>query len=333
MMTSMRPSARFGSAIVGTGHYVPERVLTNEDLMRWMDTSDEWITARTGVKERRLAAEDENAGTMALAASRLALADAGITAADLDLIIVCTVTPEAALPSTACLLQHRLGIASTGIPAFDLSAACSGFLYGLATAHAHMQVGRLNHVLLVGVDLVSRLTDYTSRSTSILFGDGAGAVVLRRTEGGERGVLYTKLCADGSGHVLIHATGPWGTGPGGGTAGFMKMDGPKVYKLAVTRMGEAIEDALKACGLSVAEVDMLIPHQANRRIIDSVAHKLGLGADRVFINIDRVGNTSAASIPIAYDQCRRAGRIQPNDLVVMAAFGAGLTWGSAVVRA
>jgi 3-oxoacyl-[acyl-carrier-protein] synthase III len=333
MMTSMRPSSRFGSAIVGTGHYVPERVLTNEDLTRWMDTSDEWITARTGVKERRLAAEEENSGTMSLAASRLALADAGITAADLDLIIVCTVTPEAALPSNACLLQHRLGIAHKGIPAFDLSAACSGFLYGLATAHAHMQTDRLDHVLLVGVDLVSRLTDYTSRSTSILFGDGAGAAVLRRTEGAERGVLYTRLRADGSGHELIHATGPWGTGPGGGAAGFIQMDGPKVYKLAVTRMGEVIEDALRACGLSVAEVDMLIPHQANRRIIDSVAHKLGLGSDRVFINIDRLGNTSAASIPIAYDQCRRAGRIQPNDVVVMAAFGAGLTWGSAVVRA
>jgi 3-oxoacyl-[acyl-carrier-protein] synthase-3 len=333
MMTSMRPGARCGSAIVGTGHYVPERVLTNEDLTRWMDTSDEWITARTGVKERRLAAEEENSGTMALAAARLALADAGISAAELDLIIVCTVTPEAALPSTACLLQHRLGIAPKGIPAFDLSAACSGFLYGLATAHAHIQVSGFDHVLVVGVDLVSRLTDYTSRSTSILFGDGAGAAVLRRTEGGARGVLYTRLCADGGGGDLIRATGPWGAGPGGGAAGFIQMDGPKVYKLAVTRMGEVIEDALKACGLSVAEVDMLIPHQANRRIIDSVAHKLGLGGDRVFINIDRLGNTSAASIPIAYDQCRRAGRIQPNDLVVMAAFGAGLTWGSAVVRA
>jgi 3-oxoacyl-[acyl-carrier-protein] synthase-3 len=333
MMSAMRQSPRCGPAIVGTGHYVPQRVLTNEDLTRWMDTSDEWITARTGVKERRLAAEDENSGTMALAASRLALADAGITAADLDLIIVCTVTPEAALPSNACLLQHRLGIAHKGIPAFDLSAACSGFLYGLSTACAHMLLDRLDHVLLVGVDLVSRLTDYTSRSTCILFGDGAGAVVLRRAAGDERGVLYTRLCADGSGHQLIHATGPWGTGPGGGTAGFMKMDGPKVYKLAVTRMGEVIEDALRACGLSVADVDMLIPHQANRRIIDSVAQKLGLGNDRVFINIDRLGNTSAASIPIAYDQCRRAGRIQPNDVVVMAAFGAGLTWGSAVLRA
>src|SRR5215469_16997621 len=250
MMTSMSQSPRCGPAIIGTGHYVPQRVLTNADLTRWMDTSDEWITARTGVKERRLAAEDEHSGTMALAASRLALADAGITAADLDLIIVCTVTPEAALPSNACLLQHRLGIAHKGIPSFDVSAACSGFLYGLSTACAHMLLDRHDHVLLVGVDLVSRLTDYTSRSTCILFGDGAGAVVLRRNEGGERGVLYTKLRADGSGHELIHATGPWGSGPGGGTAGFMKMDGPKVYKLAVTRMGEVIEDGLKACGLS-----------------------------------------------------------------------------------
>ena len=196
-----------------------------------------------------------------------------------------------------------------------------------------VKVSGFDHVLVVGVDLVSRLTDYTRRSTSILFGDGAGAAVLRRTEGGARGVLYTRLCADGGGGELIHATGPWGSGPGGGSAGFIQMDGPKVYKLAVTRMGEVIEDALKACGLSVADVDMLVPHQANRRIIESVAHKLGLGGDRVFINIDRVGNTSAASIPIAYDQCRRAGRIQPNDLVVMAAFGAGLTWGSAVIRA
>jgi 3-oxoacyl-[acyl-carrier-protein] synthase-3 len=329
--------ARFGAVVVGTGHYVPLRVRSNDDVARLAGTDNAWITARTGIRERRVAEDTENSGTMAYEASWRALADAGVAARDLDLIIVCTVTPEMAVPSTACLLQERLGVAAQEVPAFDLAAACSGFVYGLATAHAHMQLGETRHVLVVGVDTLSRMTDCSDRATAALLADGAGAVVLRRSDDPSRGILFTHVGADGSGHELLYAPGglnrprsPADETPG--SAYYLRMDGPRVFKLAVNRMAHLVEEAAAVLGCSVSDFDLLIPHQANRRILDAVGDRLGLAPERVYSNIDRYGNTSAASIPIAYDEARKQGRVRPGGLVVMVAFGAGLTWGSAVIR-
>jgi 3-oxoacyl-[acyl-carrier-protein] synthase-3 len=327
---------RYGSVIAGTGHSVPQRVLTNDDLTRMVDTSDEWITTRTGVKQRRIVADDENSGTLALEASRRALADARVDPSELDLIIVCTFTPEMALPSTACMLQSHLGITTKPIPAFDLSAACSGFLYGLATAHAHMQLGQYRHILVVGVETLSRMTDYTQRTTSILFGDGAGAAVLRRSDPAENNLLYTRLWGDGNGHHLIYAPGT--LNPSAckdrppGVDNYIRMDGPKVFKQAVIRMQEMVDDALTTTGLSLDDITLLVPHQANQRIIESVIDKVKFPRERVYMNIDRFGNTSAASIPIAYDEAVRSGRLHTGDIVLCIAFGAGLTWACAVVQ-
>ena len=337
----MNPSSlfvpRIGTAIAGTGHYVPKRVLTNDDLSRMCDTNDAWITSRTGIKERHIAEESENSGTMAYEAARRAIADAGIDARQIDLIIVSTVTPEMIVPSTACLLQHRLGLSEKGIPAYDLGAACSGFLYGLAAAHAHMQVAEAEYILLVGVDTLSRFTDYTDRSMAVLFGDGAGAVVLKRTTPENNAVLFTKLGADGSGRDMIWVPGglnkPRTAKPGPpGSDYFMKMDGSKVFKMAVTRMQQLIEEALTVCGMAPEDVALVVPHQANRRILDTVADKVCLPRSKMYLNIDRFGNTSAASIPIAYDEVRRRGLVPPGGVLMMLAFGAGLTWGSAVIR-
>jgi 3-oxoacyl-[acyl-carrier-protein] synthase-3 len=309
----------------------------NDEVARECGTDADWIVARTGIRERRVVSDAENAGTLAYAASRLALADAGIDAGRLDLIIVATVTPEMAVPSTACLLQNRLGIAAKGIPAFDLAAGCSGFLYGLATAHAHMQVMGTRYILLVGVDVLSRMTDRSDRNTAVLLGDGAGAVVLRRSAEPGQGILYTNIGADGSGHRLLYAPGcfnpqsPCEQVPPG-SEHYLRMDGPRVFKLAVNRMRQLVEEAAAACGLQVADIDMLIAHQANQRLLDAVADRLRLPAEKAYANIERYGNTSSASIPIAYDEARREGRVRDNDLVVMVGFGAGLTWGSAVLR-
>jgi 3-oxoacyl-[acyl-carrier-protein] synthase-3 len=312
-------------------------VLTNDDLAQMCDTSDAWITTRTGIKERRIAAESENSGTMALEAARRAIADAGIDVGQIDHIIVCTVTPEMAVPSTSCILQHRLGLAEKGIPAVDLVAACSGFIYGLSAAHAHMQISDAQYILLVGVDTLSRLTDYSDRSTAVLFGDGAGAVVLKRVPPEENGVLFTRMGADGSGREMIWAPGglnkPRSAAPGPpGSDYFMKMDGSRVFKMAVARMMQLVEEALTVCKLRRDQVNLIVPHQANRRILDSVMEKMCLPADKMYQNIERFGNTSAASIPIAYDEVRRSGLIKPGEIMLMLAFGAGLTWGSAVLR-
>jgi 3-oxoacyl-[acyl-carrier-protein] synthase-3 len=327
-------SPAFGAVVVGTGLYVPQRVRDNHEVARQTGTDADWIIARTGIRQRRVAGAAENAGTLAYEASRRALADAGVDAGQLDLIVVCTVTGEKALPSTACLLHHRLG--AKDAPAFDVAAGCSGFLFGLATAHAHLQVGRTRTVLLVGVDVLSRITDVSDRNTAVLLGDGAGAVVLRRGDPG-RGVLYTNLGADGSGRDLLYALGDYNQARPAGkgwpqSVYYLRMDGPKVFKLAVSRLRQQVEEAVAACGLEPADVDLLIAHQANQRILDAVGERLGLPPGRVYANIDRYGNTSSASIPMAYDEARRAGRIRPGGVVVMATFGAGLTWGSAVLR-
>jgi len=337
VIPSKLPLPRFGTAILGTGHYAPKRVLTNHDLIAICDTTDEWITTRTGIKERRIAADDENSGTMAYEASLRALTDAGVEAQQIDHIIVCTVTPEMALPSTACLLQNRLGIADKGIAAVDLVAACSGFIYGLAAAHAHFQISDAEYILLVGVDALSRIVDFTDRNIAVLFGDGAGAVVLKRTSPEQNSVLFTRMGADGSAGTTLWVPGgmnrPGHMKPGlCGSDYYVRMDGTKVFKLAVARMHQLAEEAMEKCGLRLEDIAMIVPHQANRRILDAVLDKLCMPANKMYVNIERFGNTSAASIPIAYDEIRKKGLVRPGDLQLMLAFGAGLTWGSAVIR-
>jgi 3-oxoacyl-[acyl-carrier-protein] synthase-3 len=323
--------------VAGTGHYVPHQVRTNAEVARSSGTDVEWITARTGVHERRVVDEAENSGTMAYEAAWRGLADAGLAPQDLDLILVATVTPEMAVPSTACLLQHRLGVSGLGKPSYDLAAGCSGFLYGLAAARAHMQMPGCENVLLVGVDTLSRITDRSDRATAALLGDGAGAVVLRRTESTAVGLLYTNWGSDGSGHDLLFAPGGLNRPRGPqemvpASSYYLRMDGPKVFKLAVSRMIHLFEESAAALGWKTSDFDLVIPHQANRRILTAVGERLGVPPERLYSNIERYGNTSSASIPIAYDEARKEGRVRAGDRVVLVGFGAGLTWGAAVIR-
>jgi len=322
-------------AIVGFGCSVPAKVLTNADFEKYLDTSNEWIVQRTGIRERRVVGEGESTVTLALAASRQALDDAGLGADELDMIICATVTPDMPFPGTSCLLQQALGI--TDVPSFDLSAACSGFVYGLAMANGLMATGPYRNILVVGVDVLTRMTDYDDRGSCILFGDAAGAVVLQRTGEPEKGLMYFRLGADGSGWDFIHI-------PAGGSRmpatphtvedrqHYIKMRGRDVYKFAVQKMAFLIKDAMEACSLSADEVDLVVPHQVNRRIIESAAQKAGFPMEKVYVNIDRFGNTSAASIPLALAEAREAGEVKPGSTIVMVAFGAGLTWASGVIK-
>ena len=323
------------AAILGTGSAVPEKVMTNADFEKMLDTSDEWITQRTGIRERRVTEQGRGTASLGTEAARKALAAAGMDAKDLDLIICSTVTPEMQFPSTACFVQEALGVRD--IPAFDLGAACSGFIYGLTTGATFIEAGRYRKVLVIGADSLSKICDYKDRGSCILFGDAAGAVVLEPTSQQGRGVLYSVLCAYGGGWNYIHV-------PAGGSRTpathqtidardhYVKMRGRDVYKFAVEKMQWLLGDCLGKCGLTVADVDLLVPHQVNSRIIESAAGKYGFPMEKVFMNIDRYGNTSAASIPLALDEAVRSGRAKPGSLVVMVAFGAGLTWAGAVAR-
>jgi 3-oxoacyl-[acyl-carrier-protein] synthase III len=324
----------YGAIIAGTGSFVPERRLTNDDLSRMVDTNNDWIVQRTGIRERRIAGPGESTATLATNAAQRALEAAGLTAEDLDLIVCGTITPEMVFPSTACFVAANLGLNST--PAFDVTAACSGFIYALDTAGAFLKSGRYRNVLVIGAETLSRITDYTDRGSCILFGDGAGAVVLQRSNDPKRGLLYSSLHADGHGWEMLYCQPgsrhvvdePMLTARGQ----YMKLKGREVYKFAVQRFEELIEDALRKCELTVDQVSLVIPHQVNQRIIDSALEKIGLPAEKAFVNIDRYGNTSAASIPIALDEAKRTGRINPGDTVIFVAFGAGLTWANAVVK-
>ncbi|MFO0774587.1 MAG: beta-ketoacyl-ACP synthase III [Nitrospiraceae bacterium] len=321
------------ACISGTGSYVPERVVTNADLERMVATSDEWITERTGIRERHVVAEGEACSDLGVKAAERALKAAGVAAADLDYVLVATCTPDYPLPATACLLQHRLGAVRAA--ACDLSAACCGFVYALSVATAYVRTGA-RHVLVVGSEVMSAITDWTDRNTCILFGDGAGAaVVSARQEGG--GVLSTQLGSDGALWDYICV-------PGGGSrrppstavlderSHFIKMRGNETFKVAVRTLEESARETLAAQGYTAADLDLYVPHQANIRIIRAVADRLKLPESKVFLNMDRYGNTSAASIPIALDEAVRAGRIRPGNLVLLGAFGAGLTWASALIR-
>jgi 3-oxoacyl-[acyl-carrier-protein] synthase-3 len=321
------------ACIIGTGSYAPARILTNEDLERMVATSDEWIRERTGIRERRIAAAGEACSDLAVQAGRRALAAAGLAATDLDLILVATCTGDYPLPATACLVQHQLG--ATKAAACDLSAACCGFVYALSVADAYVKSG-MRHVLVIGSEVMSVLTDWTDRNTCVLFGDGAGAVVVGAS-GGERGILSTHLGSDGTLCELIMV-------PGGGSRTppsekviterlqYIKMKGNETFKVAVRTLEEIARAALSANDLRVEDVDLYVPHQANVRILKAVIERLGLPVEKVLLNLDRYGNTSAASIPIALDEAVREGRIKDGSLVMLGAFGAGLTWASAVIR-
>lgn len=323
------------AAIIGMGASAPEKVLTNADFESFLDTSDEWITQRTGIKARRVVAEGESTATLGAAAARKALDDAGVAPAELDLILCATISPEMIFPATACFIQQTLG--AKDVPAFDISAACSGFVYGLAAADGFIRSGGYRNVLVVGAESLTRFCDYTDRGSCILFGDGAGAAVLRATDHATRGLRYHKLGADGEGWDYIHVPGGGARHPASAETleqrmHYIKLRGRDVYKFAVQKMQYLIEDAMAACDLTADDIDLIVPHQVNTRIIESASEKADFPLEKVYLNIDRYGNTSAASIPMALAEAKEAGRVHEGSTVLMVAFGAGLTWASALVR-
>ena len=315
------------SRIVGTGSYLPAKVLTNRDLERMVDTTDEWIYTRTGIRQRHIAADSENSSDLALAASRRAIEAAGIRPQDIGLIVVATTTPDMVFPSTACILQAKLVIRST--PAFDVQAVCSGFVYGLATADHFMRGGQYRYALVVGTEVYSRILDWKDRTTCVLFGDGAGAAVLRQDR--TPGILSSHLHADGSYAESLAVPGGVRHGEVSGRP-LLKMDGSTVFKFAVKVMGEVATEALEANHVAQSELDWLIPHQANIRIIQATAKKLGLSMEKVVTTVERHANTSAASIPLALDEAVRDGRIRDGQRVLLAGVGGGFTWGSVLVQ-
>ncbi|HXZ02019.1 MAG TPA: beta-ketoacyl-ACP synthase III [Stellaceae bacterium] len=320
------------SQIIGCGAYLPERVVTNAELAERLDTSDEWIVQRTGIRQRHVAAPGELTSDLALRAATRALDQAGLKGADIDFIVLATATPDNTFPATATKVQARLGM--THGCAFDVQAVCSGFIYALATADNFIRNGQARRALVIGAETFSRILDWEDRSTCVLFGDGAGAVVLdgRRDKGAgaeERGLLSTHLHSDGAQYYALYVDG----GPSStGRCGFLRMHGKEVFRHAVHRLAEVVDEALAANGLAARDLDWLVPHQANRRIIDSMARRLGLRPEKVVITIDRHANTSAASVPLALAEAAEDGRIKPGQLVLMEAMGGGLTWGAALAR-
>jgi 3-oxoacyl-[acyl-carrier-protein] synthase-3 len=319
------------SRIVGTGSYLPEKVLTNADLEKMVDTNDEWIVSRSGIRERHIAAEGETTGDLAFHAATRALEAAGLAAADVELIVLGTTTPDLIFPSTACLLQHRIG--ANGCPAFDVNAACSGFIYALSVADQFIRSGMVKNALVVGAETLSRMVDWTDRGTCVLFGDGAGAVVLKADD--EAGIISTHMHADGGKRDLLY-------NPAGVSVGFdtslpnagvkVLMAGSDVFKYAVKALDSVVEETLQANGLDKHDLDWLIPHQANLRIIEATAKRLEMPMDRVIVTVDRTGNTSAGSVPLALDEAVRSGKVQRGQLLLLEAFGGGFTWGSALIR-
>lgn len=320
--------------ITGLGSWLPEKVLTNHDLMKTIDTSDEWIVSRTGISERRIAAEQEAASDLGIKAARKALEDAGISAEELDLILVATITPDMFFPATACIVQKELGAVKAA--AFDLSAACSGFIYALAVGSQFVATGMYRNVLVVAAEALSKIVNWQDRNTCILFGDGAGAAVLQPVEEGY-GFLSFDLGADGSGGDLLKV-------PAGGSRKpatmqtvlneehYLTMNGNEVFKFAVKMMGDTSLKSLQQAGLSTADVDFFVPHQANTRIIDAAVKRLGLSPEKFYVNLDKYGNMSSASVPVALDEAVEKGLIKKGDTVVLVGFGAGLTWGSCVLK-
>jgi 3-oxoacyl-[acyl-carrier-protein] synthase-3 len=306
-----------GAGIIGIGRYVPEKVLTNFDLEKMMDTSDEWIRTRTGIEERRIAADDMDTSDMAYLAAKKALEDAEIAPQDIDLILVATVTPDRAFPSVACMLQERLGAVKAA--ALDISAACAGFIYGMVTASQFIDNGTYRYILIVGAEKLSKIMDWTDRNTAVLFGDGAGAVVMGPVSQG-RGILSFELGADGTGGKHLYKDE------------YIVMNGREVFKFAVRQMGESCINVLEKAGLSKNDVDFLVPHQANIRIVEAARQRLELPEEKMSTTIRKYGNTSAASIPISLVEELEAGKIKEDDLIIMVGFGGGLTWGAIALR-
>lgn len=320
------------SKIIGTGSYLPEKIVTNDDMAKFVDTSDEWISSRTGIKERRFAADGQLTSELAYNAAIKALKSAQVDAEDIDMIIVATTTPDNTFPSTAAKLHLLLKI-NGNIPTFDIQAVCSGFVYGLSVADSMIKNHLAKRILLVGAETMSRILDFNDRATCVLFGDGAGAVVLEATNNNPKknnnpGILSTHLHSNGKHYDILKVQG----GPSLGQEGKLYMDGPEVYKVAVNSLSAVVSEALKANDMEKADIDWLVPHQANKRIIMSMARKLNLGEDNVIITIDKHANTSAASIPLALDEAVQSGRIEPGQTILMEAAGGGMTWAAALVR-
>lgn len=319
------------SEIIGHGHYAPAKVLTNDDMAKIVETSDEWITTRTGIKSRHIV-ENELNSDLSYQAAKMALKTAGISAEELDVVVLATVTPDNTTPATAIKVATMLG-AKPGTPAMDVSAACSGFVYALTVADNMIRLGQAKTALVIGAETLSRITDWTDRNTCVLFGDGAGAVILRAREGNgdsqDTGILSTKIYSDGSHYDTLRTTGGVSSTQ---TAGFVTMDGKEVFKYAINSLAQAAEEAMKIADVKIEEIDWLLPHQANIRIIEGVGKKLELPEEKVVVNLADHGNTFAASIPLALSEKMAAGVIKKGDLVVLTAMGAGFTWGGAVVR-
>jgi 3-oxoacyl-[acyl-carrier-protein] synthase-3 len=321
-------------SITGIGSYVPEKILTNAELEKMVETSDEWITSRTGIKERRIAAKDEFTSDMAAKAAERAMKMAGVTGEQIDLVIVATITPDMPFPATACIVQHKIGAKRAA--AFDLEAACSGFIYGLEVAQQFIHSQTYNTVLVIGAEKISSIVDWTDRNTCVLFGDGAGAAILQSREN-SHGLLTAVMGANGENADLLFM-------PGGGSRcpatkdtvdarlHYLRMEGKETFKCAVQAMQSAAQEALRRCELEISQIKCVIPHQANRRIVDAVGDRLGATPEQLFVNLDRYGNTSAASVAIALDEAVSSGKIKRGDLVLLVVFGAGLTWGAAVIE-
>ena len=313
--------------ILGTGSYLPAKRVSNEDLAKFVDTSDEWISTRTGIKNRHIAADDEKTSDLAVQAAKAALADAGVEASEIDLIIVATATPDMQFPATATMVQHKLGVG--GCPAFDVQAVCAGFMYAISTANAYIKSGMSKKALVIGAEVFSRIMDWSDRTTCVLFGDGAGAVVLGASD--EPGIIHSKLQADGTYLDMLKVPAQMANGEIVGSP-FLKMDGQAVFKFAVKTLAQAAEDVLHEAGMSADEVDWLVPHQANKRIIDSTAKHLGISMDRVVLTVQDHGNTSAASIPLAMDTAIKAGKIKRGQTLMLEGIGGGFAWGAVLVK-
>jgi len=319
------------SQVLGTGSALPRRIVTNADLAQMVDTSDEWIVERTGIRQRHIASDDETTSSLAIDAARAAIEDAEIEARSIDLIVLATATPDNTFPATATKVQHALGC--NGGIAFDVAAVCSGFLYALGCADSMLRSGMARRALVIGAETFSRILDWNDRTTCVLFGDGAGAMVLEAREVGEdaraRGVLATRLHADGAQHDLLYVDGGPSTTQ---TVGHVRMKGREVFRHAVRNLSDVLAETLEEAQVSVDDLDWVVPHQANARILDATAKKLGLPEDKVVVTVDRHANTSAASVPLALDVARRDGRIKPGDLVMLEAMGGGFTWGASLIR-